>query len=168
MEPLMVKISVNVLPNDYTCDGEDKSPQITIGGVNTAISKCLAIIVTDTNSEGGGGFIHWLMWNIELVRMIPEAIAKTPEVTFPMKAVQGTNGFGKIGYNGPCPPPGQTHRYAFKVYGLDTTVPTPECRKRATVSGNAGPSGPVRGNLGHVWPVTQGAFFLGKSSILTP
>jgi Raf kinase inhibitor-like YbhB/YbcL family protein len=82
-------------------------------------------MVTDLNSMGGGGFIHWLAWNIELVKMIPEAVPKKPEVTFPLTAVQGTNGFGKIGYTGPCPPMGQTHRYAFKVYGLDGELPLP-------------------------------------------
>jgi len=30
------------------------------------------------------------------------------------------NDFGKIGYNGPCPPPGKPHRYVFKVYALDS------------------------------------------------
>ena len=32
------------------------------------------------------------------------------------------NNFGRIGYLGPCPPAGQTHRYDFKVYGLDTIL----------------------------------------------
>jgi Raf kinase inhibitor-like YbhB/YbcL family protein len=125
MEELKVKISVKVLPNDYTCDGEDRSPEITVGGVNTGISKCLAIIVNDPDAPGGGGFVHWIAWNIELVKLIPEQIPKTPEVAFPLKAVQGTNSFGKIGYNGPCPPHGQTHRYYFKLYGLDTLLSLP-------------------------------------------
>jgi Raf kinase inhibitor-like YbhB/YbcL family protein len=59
---------------------------------------------------------------MELVRMIPEKIPKTPVVTSPLEAVQGKNSFGKIGYNGPCPPRGQNHRYFFKVYGLDTEL----------------------------------------------
>ncbi|MCF8234836.1 MAG: YbhB/YbcL family Raf kinase inhibitor-like protein [Bacteroidales bacterium] len=33
-------------------------------------------------------------------------------------AVQGQNDFGKIGYGGPCPPEGETHRYYFRVYAL--------------------------------------------------
>ena len=40
-------------------------------------------------------------------------------VTLPINAVQGMNDFGKMGYSGPCPPQGATHRYTFKVYGLD-------------------------------------------------
>lgn len=125
MEELKVKISVKILPSDYTCDGEDRSPEITVGGVNTGIAKCLAIIVNDPDAGGGGGFIHWIAWNIELVRLIPENIQKTPTVTFPLRAVQGKNSFGKIGYNGPCPPHGQTHRYFFKLYGLDTELALP-------------------------------------------
>lgn len=125
MEPLNVKISVKILPNDYTCDGEDRSPEIDVGGVNTSISKSLAIIVNDPDSSGGGGFIHWIAWNVELVKMIPEKIPKTPQVTFPITAVQGENSFGNIGYNGPCPPRGRTHRYFFKVYGLDTLLTIP-------------------------------------------
>lgn len=125
MESLRVKISVKILPNNYTCDGEDISPEIDVEGVNTAISKTLAIMVTDSNSPGGGGFVHWLAWNVELVRMIPEKIPNTPEVSFPLAAIQGTNGFSKIGYNGPCPPHGQTHRYVFQLYGLDCQLSVP-------------------------------------------
>jgi len=122
LEELKIKISVKILPSDYTCDGQDISPEIDVGGVNAKISKSLAIIVNDPDAGGGGGFVHWIAWNMELVRMIPEKIPKTPTVTFPLKAVQGKNSFGKIGYNGPCPPRGQTHRYFFKVYGLDTDI----------------------------------------------
>jgi len=118
MEELKVKISAKILPKDYSCDGQDRSPEIEVGGVNTKISKSLAIIVNDPDAPDSGGFIHWIAWNVELVRMIPENIPKTPFVTFPLKAVQGINSFGKIGYNGPCPPRGQTHRYFFKFYGL--------------------------------------------------
>ncbi len=122
MEELKVKISVKILPSDYTCDGEDISPEIDVGNVNTKNTRSLAIIVNDPDAPGGGGFVHWIAWNMELVRMIPEKIPRGPVVSFPLKAVQGKNSFGKIGYNGPCPPHGQTHRYFFKVYGLDTEL----------------------------------------------
>ena len=123
MENLTVKLSVKVLPSNYSCDGEDISPQIGIEGVNTEISKSLAIILNDPDAPGGGGFIHWIAWNIDLVRMIPEKIEKMPEISFPLHMVQGKNSFGKIGYWGPCPPRGKTHRYFFKIYGIDTVLP---------------------------------------------
>jgi len=78
-------------------------------------------MVNDRDAPGGG-FVHWIAWNMELVTKIPEKIPKIPVVTFSFKAVQGKNSFGKIGYNGPCPPHGQTHRFFFKVYGLNTNL----------------------------------------------
>jgi len=48
----------------------------------------------------------------------------------PNGAMQGTNDFRKIGYNGPCPP-GGTHRYFFKLYALDEMVDlNPGARKK--------------------------------------
>jgi hypothetical protein len=54
------------------------------------------------------------VWNIE-----PDTkeIGKGQQMGWP----QGTNGFGKQGYGGPCPPQG-THRYFFKLYALDTKL----------------------------------------------
>jgi hypothetical protein len=46
-------------------------------------------------------------------------------VNFPLRAVQGKNSFGKIGYSGPCPPHGKPHRYFFRIYGLDTLLDLP-------------------------------------------
>ena len=42
--------------------------------------------------------------------------------TFKDGSLQGNNDFGRIGYNGHCPPPGKPHRYFFNVYALDTTL----------------------------------------------
>jgi Raf kinase inhibitor-like YbhB/YbcL family protein len=50
---------------------------------------------------------------------VPADIPNDPTLVKPIKAVQGSNTAGKIGYMGPCPPKGKPHRYYFKVYGLD-------------------------------------------------
>ena len=38
-----------------------------------------------------------------------------------LKEPQGRTSFGKRSYGGPCPP-GETHRYFFKLYALDTML----------------------------------------------
>jgi Raf kinase inhibitor-like YbhB/YbcL family protein len=50
---------------------------------------------------------------------LPENIP--PDKTLANGAMQGTNDFRKIGYDGPCPPSG-THRYFFKIYAIDTVL----------------------------------------------
>jgi Raf kinase inhibitor-like YbhB/YbcL family protein len=40
----------------------------------------------------------------------------------PAGAREGRNDWKNIGYGGPCPPIGR-HRYFFKLYALDTTLP---------------------------------------------
>jgi Raf kinase inhibitor-like YbhB/YbcL family protein len=73
----------------------------------------------DPDAPCGKGFVHWIIWNMELVSVLPADIPKTLSVTFPISALQGMNNFGRIGYSGPSPPAGQTYRYNFKVIGLD-------------------------------------------------
>jgi len=45
----------------------------------------------------------------------------TPIRNVPEEILFGTNDFGHIGYNGPCPSKG-VHKYHFKIYGLDSAV----------------------------------------------
>ena len=42
--------------------------------------------------------------------------------TLPSGAKQGINDFKRLGYGGPCPPPGKPHRYYFKLYALDAAL----------------------------------------------
>jgi hypothetical protein len=49
-------------------------------------------------------------------RGLPEGVPKQEIVEG--GGYQGRNDFRRIGYGGPCPPPGSPHRYFFKLYAL--------------------------------------------------
>lgn len=106
------------IPQKYTCDGQDISPQLGWQSVppNT---KSLALIADDPDAPMGT-WVHWVIFNIpptttELSESVPT------EKTLPNGALQGINDFKNYGYGGPCPPSG-THRYYFKLYALDTAL----------------------------------------------
>lgn len=98
------------IPSKLTCDGANVNPPLHFDQVPVR-AKSLALIVDDPDAPGGV-FVHWLVWNID-----PKT-SDIAENSVPPNAVQGRNGFGKIGYGGPCPPSG-THSYYFRVYALD-------------------------------------------------
>ena len=124
MDTLTVKLTVFHLPPNYTCDGEDISPAIQVEGIGPDV-KAMVIMMVDATAAGGGSFTHWLFWNVEPARIIPENIPADPVVTFPIAGVQGKNDFGFTGYSGPCPPKGAEHRYDIKVYGLSSQIDLP-------------------------------------------
>lgn len=123
MENLLISIDFDKqnFPRKFTCDGDDISPTIHIDRIH---SEYLAIILEDIIGPSKS-FNHWLIWNIPAQAEIPEKLPRDPVLTLPVKAVQGKNDFGKIGYSGPCPPPGEVHSYYFNVYGLDAKINAP-------------------------------------------
>jgi Raf kinase inhibitor-like YbhB/YbcL family protein len=116
-EVLEVNLGFESFPEMYTCEGENLSPPIEIEGLDESVAS-IAMILEDPDAPRGT-FVHWLIWNLEPSEIVPEGILPEGEVSNPAEAVQGTNGFGLIGYYGPCPPPGQAHRYVLNVYALD-------------------------------------------------
>lgn len=97
----------------YTCDSENVNPPLVVANVPVA-AKSLALIVDDPDAPGGM-WVHWVAWNI------PPQTREIREGGLPAGAVQGTNGWRRNHYGGPCPPSGK-HRYFFKFYALDTTL----------------------------------------------
>jgi len=100
------------IPSEYTCDGEDTSPELTISNV-PKMTKSIALIMDDPDAPMKT-FVHWVVWNIPPDKM---SLRKGETLSEP----QGTTDFGKTGYGGPCPPSG-VHRYFFKIYALDTML----------------------------------------------
>lgn len=101
------------------------NPELQIQNVPGG-AKSLALIVHDPDAPVPGGFTHWVVWNID-----PTA-AYIKDESVPPGAVEGTNGAGKVGYMGPCPPPGHgTHHYQFRLYALDSLLDLPATTKAA-------------------------------------
>ena len=110
------------IPAKYTCDGPDVSPPLrwTDPPSNT---KSFAVIV-DAQEVSGGARVHWLLYGVAgSLRELPEGVP--PLDTVENIGIQGTNGFGNIGYGGPCPPPGASHHYVFTLYALAASVVLP-------------------------------------------
>src|SRR5512142_1927520 len=104
-----------MIPKNYTCDGSDVSPELTWTNV-PAGTQAFALIVDDPDAPAGT-WTHWIAWNIPAsVTRLTEGTAKNDTLADGTR--QGKNDFKRIGYNGPCPPPGKPHRYFFKVYAL--------------------------------------------------
>lgn len=97
------------IPIEYTCDGKNISPQITWTGIpDNTMSLVLFIYDPDAPRRP---FIHWVVFNISpSIRGLPKGVTNTPTLTpwpFGNGAYQGLNDFDKVGYGGPCPPPGK-------------------------------------------------------------
>ena len=104
------------IPIKYTCDGQDVSPPLAWSDLPPG-TRSLALIVDDPDAPGGT-FTHWVLFNIPSdSRELSEAVPTQAQL--PSGARQGRNDFRRIGYGGPCPPPGRPHRYQFTLYALD-------------------------------------------------
>ncbi len=103
------------IPLKYTCDGEDISPQIRWSG-QPSNTRSFVMVMDDPDAPGGT-FTHWIVYDIPASqKSLPENFPKSSQVG---NIKQGVNDFGDVGYGGPCPPRGYTHRYFIKVYALD-------------------------------------------------
>jgi hypothetical protein len=117
-----------VIPRKHTCDGPDLSPALEWTAVPKG-TRALALICDDPDAPMGA-WVHWVLYNLpEDLTGLPEGVPATE--TIEQGASQGINDFGKVGYGGPCPPPGKPHRYFFRLYALDERITlSPGARKR--------------------------------------
>jgi Raf kinase inhibitor-like YbhB/YbcL family protein len=110
------------IPMQYACTdagGAGKSPPLTWRGA-PASAKTFAVVVRDPDAPGGS-FVHWVVYNLPAnTTKLAVDVPKTDTITG--GGNEGVNGFGNIGYQGPCPPPGNPHHYHFHLYALDTKL----------------------------------------------
>lgn len=96
----------------HTCDGRDVSPPIRASGLPGGTRE-VVVVMSDPDAPGGN-FIHW---GIAHLTPASGSLSVSADVV-PAGAVLGKNGFGSLGYRGPCPPAGPAHHYVITVYAL--------------------------------------------------
>jgi Raf kinase inhibitor-like YbhB/YbcL family protein len=107
------------IPAKYTCDARDASPPLKWNGA-PAETKSLVLIVDDPDAPVGT-WVHWVLYDLPATAtQLPEDVPKSQFVENGAK--HGLNDFKRLGYGGPCPPPGKPHRYFFKLYALDSVL----------------------------------------------
>jgi Raf kinase inhibitor-like YbhB/YbcL family protein len=109
------------IPARFTCDGADVSPALSWSGA-PAGTVSFALIADDPDAPGGT-WVHWVLFNLPgRVTALGEGVPASGALPALGGTLQGRNDFRKIGYGGPCPPPGHAHRYYFRLYALDAAL----------------------------------------------
>ncbi len=108
-----------VIPKKFTGEGPDVSPALEWKGL-PAGAKELALICDDPDAPRKDPWVHWVVYNIPASATgLPEGIGSPAAIGKLPGAQVGSTSWGRLGYNGPMPPPGHgRHRYYFKLYAL--------------------------------------------------
>jgi Raf kinase inhibitor-like YbhB/YbcL family protein len=115
------------IPSKHTCNGDNINPHLEFSEVPRE-AKSLILIVDDPDAPKGT-WTHWVVYNIS-----PE-LREVKENSIPDDGEEGITSFGKTGYGGPCPPSG-VHRYFFKLYALNKTLPPEEVYNKEAILKN--------------------------------
>ncbi|WP_442753311.1 YbhB/YbcL family Raf kinase inhibitor-like protein [Methylocystis sp. JAN1] len=106
----------DVIPREYTCDGEDRSPPLKWTGAPEK-TKSFVLLVDDPDAPNGT-FHHWACYDIPAHHAELVSDAGRPEGFEDFR--HGMNDFRELGYRGPCPPRGHgRHRYRFRLLALN-------------------------------------------------
>ncbi len=122
------------IPKKHTCDGADLSPELSWSGVPKG-TKSLALIMDDPDAPPGT-WVHWVLYDLPPeVSKLSEGLPKKEALANGAKQglCWGVEDFDRVGYYGPCPPPGSPHRYFFKLYALDKVLGLPSRQTKAQV-----------------------------------
>jgi Raf kinase inhibitor-like YbhB/YbcL family protein len=104
------------IPVKYTCDDADVSPALTWSQPPEGTKEL--VLICDDPDAPMRTWDHWVLYGLPAdTAGLPEGVPKTEEIE--SGGVHGKNSWGNLGYGGPCPPKGTTHRYFFKIYAID-------------------------------------------------
>jgi Raf kinase inhibitor-like YbhB/YbcL family protein len=104
------------IPIEHTCEGADRSPPLEWSGA-PAGTRSFALLVHDPDAPRGD-WVHWVLYDLPATSAsLPAGVPTARELEG--GARQGRNDFDRIGWGGPCPPPGRAHRYVFVLHAVD-------------------------------------------------
>ncbi|HWQ09793.1 MAG TPA: YbhB/YbcL family Raf kinase inhibitor-like protein [Holophaga sp.] len=118
------------IPRTFTADGADVSPALSWNDP-PAGTHGFAVIMEDPDAPAGL-WTHWILYGLPgSARSLGGELPKV--AVLPDGSRQGRNTWGRLGYNGPAPPPGKPHRYAFRVLALSGGFELPAGATRAAL-----------------------------------
>ena len=97
----------------YTCEGLDVSPPLAWTGLPRRAEEVAVTLIDETSVQFGQPFVHWVLAGIAT------STTGLDEAFPPEGSYSGINYYGTVGYNGPCPPPGERHDYVITVHALE-------------------------------------------------
>lgn len=106
------------IPQKYTCDGQNISPQLSWQTNSSGIGGYVLIIDDpDAQKTSGKTFVHWIVVLPPETTELPEGFALSLDKDIYPHGLE--NDFGTTYYRGPCPPPDSgEHTYKFTLFAL--------------------------------------------------
>ncbi len=102
-------VEAAVLDPAFTCDGVGRAPLLVFSGIPPAAAE-LAVAVVDLDAND---FVHLA------VAGLPSTTAQLDPMQLPDNAVVGRSTSDALGWDPPCPPPGDAaHRYEIRLYAM--------------------------------------------------
>ncbi|WP_283137805.1 YbhB/YbcL family Raf kinase inhibitor-like protein [Rhizohabitans arisaemae] len=126
------------IPVKYSCKGENISPPLQWSGVPKEATS-LALVVDDPDAPNPP-YVHWVVLNID------PAATEVAEGAVPAKGTQLKGSNGQAAYAGMCPP-GQRHRYVFKVYALKEPLQNAETQSPVEIGKSLDQNAIAKGEL---------------------
>jgi len=122
------------IPQQFTCDGENISPELTWtyqpmnNAVPTKKIESYVLIVDDPDAEKiiGKIFVHWIVLMPSHVNHLQKGIsgtARAPIYEWDRTIREIINDSKKAAYYGPCPPTNTgSHTYRFTLFATNTLI----------------------------------------------
>lgn len=117
------------IPRAHTCDGAGQSPPLRWGGLPDGTAELVVTAV-----EVPAGCTRWIVYGVPpTARALPAGLAHDPSPPSLPGAHQGMGDGQRIGYDPPCPPPGESIGYRFTLRALSAASGLPPGASAAVV-----------------------------------